>query len=83
MAAVGIASPVGNAFNEMPNDLAGIERLCEQLYTAHDSNIRKQAESVLLPLSSNTTHLNRCLMILDNSSVRKTSSNLAGVKLIE
>lgn len=70
MSAVGVASPGGNAYSEMPNDLPSLERLCEQLYTAQDGNIRKQAESVLIPLSTSTTHLPKCLMILDNSTVR-------------
>ncbi len=70
--AAAVASPGGNSFAEMPNDLASVERMCEQLYTAQDSTTRKHAESVLLPLSSSTRHLTKCLMILDNSSVRSS-----------
>lgn len=59
----------GNGFASIPNDLDGIERLCEQLYTAQDSGIRKHAESVLFPLSSNPRHLSQGTMILENAKV--------------
>lgn len=60
----------GNGFASIPNDLDGIERLCEQLYTAQDSTIRKHAESVLFPLSTNPRHLSQGTMILENAKVR-------------
>ncbi len=68
--AAAVAAPAGNGYTALPNDLAGVEQMCEELYTAQDSNIRRRAESVLLSLSTSTTHLPKCLTILDNSSVR-------------
>ncbi|KAI0562710.1 Importin-beta [Gracilaria domingensis] len=58
----------GNGYAAIPNDLAGVERMCEQLYTAQDATIRQQAESALLSLASNPRHLSQCTMILENSA---------------
>lgn len=52
-----------------PADLARIERLCNQLYAAHDPASRSAAESVLIPFSNSSTQcLATCTWILDNSS---------------
>lgn len=67
--AAAVAQPAGNGYPPIPSDLAGVERMCEQLYTAQDSDVRHHAESVLLSLATSTRHLPQCTMILDSSSV--------------
>lgn len=57
----------GNGFAAIPHDLAGVERMCEQLYTAQDPATRQQAESALLQLAASPRHLSQCTMILENS----------------
>lgn len=59
----------GNGYATIPNDLNGVERMCEQLYTAQDQATRKHAESVLFPLANNPRHLSQGTMILENANV--------------
>lgn len=65
----------GNGFAAVPNDLAGVEHMCEQLYTAQDATTRQQAESTLLSLAASPRHLSQCTMILENSEVSFLASS--------
>lgn len=47
----------GNGFPFIPIKLDGNERLCEQIYRAQDSGIRKHVETVLFPFLSNPLHI--------------------------
>lgn len=58
-----------NGFTALPNDLAGVELMCEQLYTASDAAVRNRAESTLLSLANSPANLSQCTMILENSKV--------------
>lgn len=67
------ADAQGNGFAAIPSDLAGVERMCEQLYTTQDAATRQRAESALLSMAASPRHLTQATMILENSKVSYSS----------